>query len=169
MAIKRRFAAWRVTSITLVVVGLIAVAVSLWEAPASRIARQARLDHQRALAEAKSAVARSTVKSTPDTPVPTAWLPGQVAEATIPALGTQAPVFAEGTEGSALVIPQDEHQVGWDRQSGTAGAPGVTLLAGHVNWVGQGEGALGQIGQLAPVGPILVDLEGVRTVWRVVA
>jgi len=105
----------------------------------------------------------------PRAPVSSSWVPGQVAELMIPALDVSAPVIAEGTSGATLDIPQDVRQVGWDAATPAAGSPGVTLLAGHVNWVGQGEGALGQIGQLVAGDPILLDWGGVRSVWRVMA
>jgi hypothetical protein len=185
MAPSRRSLAWRAVSVSLILVGALAVAVSLWESPAAKIARQARRDHARALLEARQARGQvihplATVPPVVGTssgaplsrsvaaPTGSSWLPGQVAEVTIPALHVSAPVVAEGTSGATLDIPQDVHQVGWDEATSPAGAPGVTLLAGHVNWVGQGEGALGQIGQLVAGDPILLDWGGVRTVWRVV-
>lgn len=98
------------------------------------------------------------------------WHPsvaGQVATVTIPALQVTAPVVAEGVTGGSLDIPGDVHHVGWDDQTPPPGHPGVTLLAGHVNWVGQGEGALGQIDQLVPGDQVILDWQGTKTTWTV--
>lgn len=75
----------------------------------------------------------------------------------IPALGVNAPIVATGAVNGSMVIPADVHQVGWydgiDAPGGSGVAPapgqsGVAILAGHVNWVGQGPGALKNIGTL---------------------
>jgi len=85
----------------------------------------------------------------------------------IPALGVDAPVLPEGPVGEELAIPADVHDVGWDQQSAVPGHAGVALLAGHVNWVGQGLGALGGIGQLVPGDQVIVDWGGRVTTWVV--
>jgi hypothetical protein len=41
----------------------------------------------------------------------------------------------------------------------------VALLAGHVNWAGQGLGALGGIGQLVPGDRVRPDWGGRATTW----
>ena len=68
-----------------------------------------------------------------------------------------------------MTIPADIHTVGWYdgidsswRPATTSasapwpGQPGVSLLAGHVDWAGEGPGALYYIGQLGPGDPIEV-------------
>jgi sortase (surface protein transpeptidase) len=94
-------------------------------------------------------------------------VPNQVATITIPALDVSAPVIPEGPVGGTLAIPPDVHQVGWDHQTRSPGWPGVTLLAGHVNWVGQGEGALGGIGQLTPGDQVILNWGGIESSWVV--
>jgi Sortase domain len=75
----------------------------------------------------------------------------------------------------ALVIPSDVHDVGmWDggaQLSGPDGKPlnqGTTLLAGHVDYVGQGAGALYNLYLVKP-GAIVytADAAGRVTRWRV--
>jgi sortase (surface protein transpeptidase) len=108
--------------------------------------------------------------TTPHATTRVAWnptLPNEVATISIPALGVSAPVLAETPVNGLLTIPPDVHNVGWDEQTPTPGQPGVTLLAGHVNWVGQGEGALGAIGQLVPGDTVTVNWQGHKTTWRI--
>lgn len=98
----------------------------------------------------------------------------------IPALGVDAPVIATGAVNASMTIPADIHTVGWydgtDVINGkeTAvhtpwpGQPGVSLLAGHVDWAGEGPGALFYIGQLRVGDPIkVIGSNGVATYWRV--
>lgn len=134
--------------------------------PAARIARLTHLDHVRArsLASQRAIAPRQGgSRLVPFTPT----VSGEVAEISIPALAVSAPVVAEGPVNGELTIPADVHTVGWDEQTPSPGAPGVTLLAGHVNWVGQGEGALGEIGQLVPGDLVYLNWGGRETEWRV--
>jgi len=149
-------------------VGVISIAFSLVDSPAARISRQAKADRQRAVALAKPVVSKP--KATAPVGITVPWdptLPDQVATIGIPALRIVAPVIPEGTSKGYLTIPADVHHVGWDDQTAPAGQDGVTLLAGHVNWVGQGEGALGQIGQLVPGDKIILNWSGHQTTWIV--
>jgi hypothetical protein len=100
----------------------------------------------------------------------------------IPALDVQAPVVAVGGTDGSMLIPADVHQVGWydgiDNQSGVhrsaaptapwPGQPGVALIAGHVNWAGQGPGALSNLGRLR-VGDLIqvVGSNRTTTAWQV--
>jgi hypothetical protein len=102
----------------------------------------------------------------PPAPAPACGAPRCVQ---IPALGVDAPVLPEGPVGGELTIPPDVHDVGWDQQTAVPGQPGVALLAGHVNWVGQGLGALGGIGQLVPGDLVRLDWGGRVTTWVVSA
>jgi len=111
-----------------------------------------------------------TVATTHVTTTHASWnptLPNEVATISIPALGVSAPILSESPVNGALTIPPDVHNVGWDEQTPTPGRPGVALLAGHVNWVGQGEGALGAIGQLVPGDTVTINWQGHKTTWRV--
>ncbi len=98
----------------------------------------------------------------------------------IPALQVHAPVVATGAVDGSMTIPADIHTVGWyDGVDSTAGKrisaptpwpgqPGVSLLAGHVDWAGQGPGALYYIGQLVTGDPVeVVGSNGEKTYWRV--
>jgi sortase (surface protein transpeptidase) len=130
--------------------------------PEARIARLTSQDHKRALHLANHPA--------PVTTTHVAWrptLPNEVATISIPALGVSAAILAEGPTNGALTIPPDVHNVGWDSQTPTPGLPGVTLLAGHVNWVGQGEGALGAIGQLVPGDRVKLDWKGKISSWQI--
>jgi Sortase domain len=105
---------------------------------------------------------------------------GSGATLVIPALQVHAPVVATGAVDGSMTIPADVHIVGWydgtDSYQGTTysvrspwpGQPGVSVLAGHINWVGQGPGALYYIGQLVPGDPVdVLGSNRVATYWRV--
>jgi Sortase domain len=105
---------------------------------------------------------------------------GKGATLVIPALRVRAPVVAAGAVDGLMTIPADVHTVAWfdgsDVSGGVAtsdhapwpGQPGVSLLAGHVDWVGQGPGALYYIGQLVAGDPIeVVGTNRQTTYWRV--
>jgi hypothetical protein len=63
-------------------------------------------------------------------------------EVAVPSLGIEAPITVERIVGHELVIPADVHIVGRYATGAAITAPaGTTLLAGHINWVGQGDGA----------------------------
>jgi hypothetical protein len=98
----------------------------------------------------------------------------------IPALQVRAPVVATGAVDGFMTIPADIHTVGWydgtDSSGGTTtsartpwpGQAGVSLLAGHVDWAGEGPGALYYIGQLVPGDPIeVIGSNRETTYWRV--
>ena len=98
----------------------------------------------------------------------------------IPALQVRAPIVATGAVDGLMTIPADIHTVGWydgiDSNAGTTtsghapwpGQPGVSLLAGHVDWSGEGPGALYYIGQLVAGDPIeVVGSNHETTYWRV--
>jgi len=167
-------ARWRAvvvtTSCILVAMGATVSVLAFEESPAARIVAQGRADYARALAQALHA---SPARSVTDRKTPsTAWkptLPGEVGTITISSLDVSAPILAETVSQGALVIPPDVHQVGWDDETPAPGSSGVSLLAGHVNWVGQGEGALGDIGELVPGDQVQVDWGGRETSWVVAA
>lgn len=147
-----------------IIVGGILTYEGVHNSPAATVNRLTHEDHQRAQRLAKVKI----LVTNPVTVVP--WnptLPGQVATISIPALHVSAPILAEGPRNGALTIPPDVHDVGWDAQTPTPGQDGVTLLAGHVNWVGQGEGALGEIGQLVPGDQVILNWHGHQTTWRI--
>jgi len=113
---------------------------------------------------------RAITTTTPHATTHASWnptLPNEVATISIPALGVSAPILSESPVNGALTIPPDVHNVGWDEQTPTPGNPGVTLLAGHVNWVGQGEGAMGEIGQLVPGDQVILNWGGHESTWTI--
>jgi Sortase domain len=98
----------------------------------------------------------------------------------IPALRVRAPIVATGAVDGSMTIPADIHTVGWydgiDITGGKAtsgpapwpGQPGVSLLAGHVDWSGEGPGALYYIGQLVVGDPLeVIGSNRQTTYWRV--
>ncbi|MCI2974868.1 MAG: class F sortase [Ferrimicrobium sp.] len=153
----------------MIVAGVSMASIGYLVSPARVIAAQARVDHRRAVAQAQHI--KPVPTSQPATPSkPLAASPGQLEGIiTIPALDVQAPIYAEPVARGLMTIPADVHHVGWDLQTSTPGSSGVALLAGHVNWVGQGEGALGQIGQLVAGDTIQVTFEHTTTRWVVSA
>jgi hypothetical protein len=105
---------------------------------------------------------------------------GAGATLVIPALQVRAPIVATGAVDGFMTIPADIHTVGWydgvnrtgaSTTSASApwpGQPGVSLLAGHVDWAGEGPGALYYIGQLVIGDPIaVIGSNGETTNWRV--
>ncbi|SDO68401.1 Sortase family protein [Nakamurella panacisegetis] len=89
----------------------------------------------------------------------------------VQSLGIDAPVLPVGTDRGGLIIPGDVRQVGrWSGGADIDDQHGTVLIAGHVNFVGQGEGALYNLYTVQP-GAIVVttDSKGVRISWRVIA
>jgi len=74
----------------------------------------------------------------------------------------------------SLIIPANDDQIGvWDGGPGLAAAGskgGTTLLAGHVDYVGQGDGALYRLSNVTP-GMVIctVDASGTVSRWRAVS
>lgn len=84
-------------------------------------------------------------------------------------VGISAPIGVATVPGGVLTPPHDVSKVGiW-----TGGAPlgsetGTTLLAGHVNLVGQGRGALFDLALMEPGDTVYTsDDAGDTTAWRV--
>jgi hypothetical protein len=85
----------------------------------------------------------------------------------IPSLHVDAFVRTTSIVDHELVIPGDVHDVGkWGHRTNA----GTTIVAGHVNWVGQGLGALGTLADIAPGATVyLSNRAGVVSVWSVVS
>lgn len=180
-----RWAIATVVCVLLLVAGGVITWRSFADSPASGIAATGRIDHARAVklarhpattpgpvitgsSTARAQAARSSASHVPATVSFTPTVPGQVASLTIPALGVvSAPVLREEVSKGYLDIPAHVHNVGWDDQTPTPGGAGITLLAGHVNWVGQGEGSMGEIGQLVPGDQVYLDWGGTVSTWVV--
>jgi Sortase domain len=142
-------------------------------------------DHQAAAKTAGPTARERSAPTPPPPPVATntasvSEVRGAGAWLVIPALKVRAPVVATGAVNGFMTIPADIHTVGWydgtDVSGSTTtaahmpwpGQPGVSLLAGHVDWAGEGPGALYYIGQLVPGDPIQVIGSNQKTTyWRV--
>ena len=87
----------------------------------------------------------------------------------IPSLCIHAPMRATSVVDGQLVIPSDVHEVGLDEDSARLDAHvGTTIVAGHVNFVGQGQGSFYFLRDVKPGADIAVsDAAGRRTQWRV--
>ena len=96
----------------------------------------------------------------------------------IPALCLDGPIVpASRHRDGSLAVPNDVAEVGlWtdgaplELASGSQPERGTTLLAGHVNYVGQGQGTLGPLYRVAP-GTVIyaTTAAGGVTRWQVVA
>ncbi len=109
---------------------------------------------------------------------------GDGAMLVIPALSVRVLIVAEGETNGSMTVPSAIQTVGWyDGNASTGGSPatatvthtapwpgqaGVAVIAGHVDWVGQGPGALYYLDQLEQGDPIaVVGSNGITTNWRV--
>lgn len=92
-------------------------------------------------------------------------------EVVIPSLGVVAHLLVEPLVSGFLNIPADVHDVGWYGGGGQLGArTGTLLLAGHVNYVGQGWGAFGHLADLERgAAAFTTDATGALQAWRVTA
>jgi hypothetical protein len=92
-------------------------------------------------------------------------------ELAIPSLDINAPVYPEAISNFSLEIPGDVKDVGiWNDGGQVAGADGTVLLAGHINWYNQGNGALYNLANIQPGAKILLsDATGQVTTWRAVS
>ncbi|TQF65840.1 class F sortase [Rhodococcus spelaei] len=87
----------------------------------------------------------------------------------MPRIGISAPIGVSTVPGGVLTPPNDVKTVGiWRDGAALAADQGTTLLAGHVNMIGQGNGALFNLALMRP-GDIIhtSDDAGRTTVWRV--
>lgn len=95
--------------------------------------------------EGRALARRSGLELAPVAPfVPVAY--------SIPALGVhRVPILPEGDPGGVLTIPPIQTGVAWWDGGALAGSSsGTTLLAGHVDWVGYGNGPMQRIWNLKP-------------------
>jgi hypothetical protein len=87
----------------------------------------------------------------------------------VPSLGIDAPVISVGITDAQLDVPGDVHMVGeWSGGATPTGTSGTVLIAGHVNWAGQGPGALAHLASIAPDATVLLSTpRGTATTWSV--
>lgn len=108
-------------------------------------------------------------ESAPISPTPPAA--GPPSRIAIPALSVDAPVSAVGVADDGEVeVPADVRTVGWYRFGPVPGAPGSSVLVGHVDDYRQGVGVLARIGDLNPGDTVQVtDEAGTARDFTVVA
>jgi len=88
-------------------------------------------------------------------------------ELVVPSLGVRAPVVLVGIAHHDYEVPGDVHIVGeWKSGSRPMARAGTVLIAGHVNWVGQGPGALSTLAHIAPGARIFLSgASGHASAW----
>jgi sortase (surface protein transpeptidase) len=103
-------------------------------------------------------------------PTPAARPPAPV-RLTVPALGVDAPLDPVGVrDDGQMQLPDDVDRVGWYRFGPAPGEAGAAVLAGHVDDVEQGLGALGPLREAEPGDEVRVTgASGAVTRWRVVS
>jgi sortase (surface protein transpeptidase) len=107
-------------------------------------------------------IAEQTVPSTSDYPETTSTLPAPRAEP----VGLQIdtidvslyPVRSVGLQDNGQLEVPDETEIGWYKYGATAGHPGSTVLAAHVNWKGS-QGPFSKLGTVEPGDQIEVALD----------
>lgn len=88
----------------------------------------------------------------------------------IPSQGVVAPIGVCQIIDGSLEPPADvQRTCQWAGGAALSAATGTSVVTGHVNYTGQGTGALGNIGQLHPGDQVTTtDSDGAPTQWRVV-
>ncbi len=89
----------------------------------------------------------------------------------VPGRGLDVPVDPVGTTADGqMALPDDVDRAGWYRFGPVPGAPGSAVVAGHVDDVEQGLGAMAALRAAEPGDEVLVtDAAGAVTGWRVVS
>jgi Sortase domain len=89
----------------------------------------------------------------------------------VPSLGITAPVEPAGVAGDGqMALPEDVDRLGWYRFGPVPGGPGSAVIAGHVDDLEQGLGALAPLREVAVGEQVEVtDGAGTATRWRVVS
>jgi sortase (surface protein transpeptidase) len=89
----------------------------------------------------------------------------------VPSLGLRVPVVPVGVRGRSreVAVPDGTRRVGWYRFGAGPGEPGVTVLAGHVDWNGR-PGPFLRLERLEPGRRVRLRVRGGRTLsYRVIA
>jgi hypothetical protein len=121
-----------------------------------------------ALAPSPPPAAVPTPTPTPP-PVAAVAAPARLA---VPALRVDAPLDPVGVRADGqLELPEDVDRVGWYRFGPAPGAvEGTVVLAGHVDDVDQGRGALDPLRRAEPGDEVVVEAaDGAVTRWQVVS
>ncbi|WP_305092225.1 class F sortase [Prescottella sp. R16] len=147
---------WTLTIALVAVVVLVAGGVLLLREPQQRVAADPRPPGVSESADA------------PTSPLPEI---GQLPPRTLllGRVGVQAPIGVSTVPGGVLTPPNDVSTVGIWLDGATLDADaGTTLLAGHVNMIGQGNGALFDLALMQPGDVVYTsDDAGSPTAWRV--
>lgn len=98
--------------------------------------------------------------------------PGEgVGDMTLEIDGASAPVDpVQLTQDGQLIPPQDVHRLGWYSASavpGAEGAVGSTVITGHVNYVGQGEGYAQRFVSMEEGEKLKIDMDGDEVEFKV--
>jgi hypothetical protein len=107
-------------------------------------------------------IAKQTVPATTDAPETTLTLLAPRAEPVGLQIDTidvsPYPVRSVGLQDNGQLEVPDETEIGWYKYGATAGHPGSTVLAAHVNWKGS-QGPFSQLGAVEPGDQIEVALD----------
>jgi sortase (surface protein transpeptidase) len=107
-------------------------------------------------------IAEQTVPATTDPPETTSTIPQPRAEPVGLQIDTidvsRYPVRSVGLQDNGQLEIPDETEIGWYKYGATAGHPGSTVLAAHVNWKGS-QGPFSQLGSVEPGDQIEVALD----------
>jgi len=89
----------------------------------------------------------------------------------VPSIGISAPLVTETATTHFLNIPPDVHHVGiWAGGGQISSSTGTVLLAGHIDWYGQGNGAMYPLSTIQPGALIYVSgPTGHVTTWSAVS
>ncbi len=172
----RRIRRWLVVGLLVIVAGALAVlGVSLIQhgakhtaAPPAPLPSQTFSVDPAAIAALPAIITRLNPTPGSTTPCPASATASHVI---VSALCIDAPIVPEVIKGNELIIPSDVHQVGlWMQGAGLTSKDGTTLLAGHVNFIGQGDGAFADLYKAEPGMSItVVDAAGKATAWRAIS
>jgi hypothetical protein len=107
-------------------------------------------------------IAEQTGPATIDPPETTSTVPAPRAEPVGLQIDTidvsQYPVRSVGLQDNGQLEVPDETEIGWYKYGATAGHPGSTVLAAHVNWKGS-QGPFSKLGSVEPGDQIEVALD----------
>jgi hypothetical protein len=128
--------------VALAVVGCVLIVILVVRG-STKVVSAAQFDHPVPIRSSASArVAAGSARTDIRKVTPTITIPGK----------GSAPIVGEGIdETGALGVPADVHTVGWDVESAELGAAnGSTVLDGHINWAGQGDGFFSNLTSMHP-------------------
>ena len=150
-----------------------AVAITVVVAGVDVVAGAVFLSHPQQVQPGAGALAAPSATVTTPSPQPSTTPPpaphGPANTVWIPSQKVRAPVDVCEIVDDELEPPQNVHRTCyWAGGAALSDQVGTTVLTGHVNWVGQGTGALGNIGELHR-GDLVrtTGKDGIVTTWEV--